>query len=126
MHAELLVACLGAEPGPAVQHFNTSNTIVAASGMPMTVAESLSEELLAGLPNGPAAQRPPSQYVGGGTSEHNTTSSAAVVAFESAGWADMKGAILSTVVRPPRPCSGYLPQLPTSAFDSINSEISLC
>lgn len=68
----------------------------------MTVAESLTGELLSTLPSGPAAERPPSMYVGGGSSEHSTASSAVVVAFESAGWADMKGAILTTVVRPPR------------------------
>jgi hypothetical protein len=83
------------------QHFNSSNTIVAASGMPMAVAESLTGELLSQLPSGPASERPESHYVGGGTSEHSTAASAVVVAFESAGWADMKGAVLATVVRNP-------------------------
>lgn len=79
-------------------HVTASNVIVSAAGMPDAMAKGLSDEFLGDLPTGSKIAPSPSMYVGGGSSEHSTASCTAVVAFESAGWSDMKQAMLSTVM----------------------------
>lgn len=104
--------------------------------MPDAMAKGLSDEFLGDLPTGSKIAPSPSMYVGGGSSEHSTASCTAVVAFESAGWSDMKQAMLSTVVSPPSPpllpqalqgpCSPGLPSLAITAVSILVVRGAVC
>lgn len=80
-------------------HYTPGNLVVAASGASADVVQSLASGYLGGLPASAPPSAPRSVYVGGDRCDHWAGGSHALIAFETSGWKDLNGSVMTTVVQ---------------------------
>ena len=78
---------------------SADKVVLVTAGAPLNVAQSLGNDYLGGLVPSANTVAPISKYMGGGDISACSAGAHVVIAFEVAGWNDVKGSVMATVMQ---------------------------